>query len=81
MAIGDKVEDDDLVQTIFVGLPASWETFLVLVNGREVLPNFERLWHDCLKEEGRIQSRPAPPPKKDHAPTIKAMKGYSLAQG
>ena len=28
MAIGDKVEDDDLVQTVFDGLPATWETFL-----------------------------------------------------
>ena len=28
MAIGDKVEDDDLVQTVFDGLPTTWETFL-----------------------------------------------------
>ena len=53
MAIRDKVEDDDLVQTIFDALPESWETFLTSVNGREVQPNFKRLWHDCL-EEGRI---------------------------
>ena len=36
MAIGDKVEYDDLVQTMFVGLPTTWETFLASVNGREV---------------------------------------------
>ena len=79
MAIGDKVEDDDLVQTIFDGLPASWETFLASVNGREVQPNFERLWHDCL-EEGRIHSRSGPPPEKDHALATKAMKGKNIPQ-
>ena len=64
MAIGDKVEDN-LVQTVFNGLPTSWETFLASVNGREVQPNFERLWHDCLDEESKIQSRPEPPPNKN----------------
>ena len=43
MAIGDKVEDDDLVETIFDGIPMTWETFMASVNGREVQPNFE----DC----------------------------------
>jgi hypothetical protein len=33
--IGVAVDDDDHVQTI--------------VNGREVQPNFERLWHDFLE--------------------------------
>ena len=27
------------------------------ISGSEVQPNFERLWHDCLEEEGIIQSR------------------------
>ena len=39
------------------GLPSSWETFLAIVSGRETQPNFDRLWHNCLEEEGRIQSR------------------------
>ena len=79
MAIGDKVEYDDLVQTVFDGLPVSWETFLASVNGREFQPNFERLWHDCL-EEGRISSRSKPPPKKDHALDAKPMKGKNIPQ-
>jgi hypothetical protein len=33
------------------------ETFLAGINARENQPDFERLWHDCLQEEGRIQSR------------------------
>jgi hypothetical protein len=39
------------------GLPSSWETFPAEINARENQPDFERLWHDYLQEEGRIQSR------------------------
>ena len=27
------------------------------VSGRENQPSFDRLWHDCLEEEGRVQSK------------------------
>ena len=57
-AIGVPVDDDDLVQTVFYGLPSSWETFLAAVRGRETRPNFDRLWNDCLEEGGKIQSIP-----------------------
>ena len=40
-----------------MAFPNSWETFLVAVSGRESQPNFDRLWHDCLEEKGRIQSK------------------------
>ena len=52
-AIGVVVDDDDLVHTVVDGLPNSWETFLASVSGCENQPKFERLWHDCLEEEGR----------------------------
>jgi hypothetical protein len=42
------VEDDDLVKSIFDGIPSSWDTFLYSVSGRETQPMFERLWHDFL---------------------------------
>ena len=41
--IGVVVDNDDLVQIAVDGLHESWETFLTLVNGREVQPNFKRL--------------------------------------
>ena len=44
------VDDDDLVQAIFDGLPSSRETFLSSVSGREIQPTFERLWHECLED-------------------------------
>ena len=27
------------------------------ISGRENQPNFERLWHDCLEEEGRVSGK------------------------
>jgi hypothetical protein len=74
------VDDDDLVQTTVDGLPESWETFLSSVNGREVQPNFERLWHDCLEEEGRLKSRNEPSTVKDHALSVKAKKWKRFPQ-
>jgi hypothetical protein len=76
--IGVAVDDDELVQTTVDGLPESWETFLLSVNGREVQPNFERLWHDCLEEEGRLKSRNEPSTVKDHALSTKAKKWKSF---
>ena len=75
MAIEDKVEDDDLVQTMFNGLPTTWETFLASLYGRGIQPNFERMRHDCLDEESRIQSRFVPPLEKNQALAIKTKKG------
>jgi hypothetical protein len=72
--IGVAVDDDDLVQTTVDSLPESWEKFLSPVNEREVQPNFERLWHDCLEEEGRLKSINEPSTMKDHALSVKAKK-------
>jgi hypothetical protein len=60
LLIGVIVDDDDLVQTIFDGLPSLWETFLSSVNGREIQPKFERLWHDFLQEESHTTTRSEP---------------------
>jgi hypothetical protein len=79
-AIGVAVDDDDLVQIAVDGLPNSWETFLSSVNGREVQPNFERLWNDFLKEEGRLKRRNEPSMMKDHALSIKAKKWKKFPQ-
>jgi hypothetical protein len=43
LVTGLTVDNDDLVQAIFYGLPSSWETFLSSVSGREIQPTFERL--------------------------------------
>jgi hypothetical protein len=78
--VGVVVDDDDLVQTAAHGLPESWGTFLASVNGREAQPNFERLWHDCLEEEGKIKSKNEPSTVKYHALSSKAKKWKKFPQ-
>jgi hypothetical protein len=80
IAIGVPVDDDDLVQTAFDGLPESWGVFLASVNGREVQPNFDRLWHDCLEEEGRLKSRNESSLLRDHALSAKTKKWKKFPQ-
>jgi len=79
-AIGVIVDYDDLVQTAIDGLPESWGIFLASVNGREAQPNFERLWHDCLEEEGRLKSRNEHSTVRDHALSAKAKKWKKFPQ-
>jgi hypothetical protein len=74
------VDDDDLVQTIVDGIPYSWETFPSSVNGGKVLPNFKRLWHDFLEEEGRIKGRNEPSMVRDHALSFKAKRWKKFPQ-
>jgi hypothetical protein len=68
------MDDDDLVQTAVDGLTESWGVFLSSVNAREAQPNFERLWHDCLEEEGRLNNRNDHSILRDHALATKAKK-------
>ena len=68
------VDDDDLVQAIFDGLPSSRETFLSSVSGRKIQPTFERLWHDCLQEESCIATR-SEPTKEEHSTLASRFKG------
>jgi hypothetical protein len=68
------VDDDDLVQVIFYGLPSSWEISLSSVFGREIQPMFERLWHDCLHEEIHTTTR-SEPTKEEHSSLASRFKG------
>ena len=73
------MDDDDLVQTTVYGLPPSWETFISSVNDHEVHPRFERLWHDCMQEEGRIQGRNGPVKEENFSLAAKTKKGKKFA--
>lgn len=75
LAIGISVDNDDLVQIVVDGLSPFWEAFLVAVNGRDVQPNFERLWHDYLQEEGRVQNINGPSQEENLALTTSTKKG------
>jgi hypothetical protein len=51
--VGITVAGDDLVSLDLLGLPKNWHSYQDSVNGREKLPDWERLWSDLVKEEFR----------------------------
>ena len=70
-----KVEDDGLVHTTLDGLPSTWETFVSGINARENQLSFDRLWTNCLQEEGRILNKSGPPSEENLALVANARKG------
>jgi hypothetical protein len=74
LVTGVTVDNGDLMQVTFHGLPSSWETFLSSVSGREIHPTFERLWHDCLQEENHTATR-SEPTKEEHSALASKFKG------
>ena len=52
-----NVAEDDLVSLALLGLPKSWHECQYLVNKREKLLNWERLWSDLVQEEIRRNTR------------------------
>jgi hypothetical protein len=56
-AIGDKVDDVELVTVTLNGFPSSWESFVQSICGREEFPKFDRLWIDCVQEEAQVLSK------------------------
>jgi hypothetical protein len=56
-AIGEKVDDVELVNVALNGFTKSWEPFVKGICAREKLPNWERLWDDCIQEETREESK------------------------
>jgi hypothetical protein len=55
--VGEKVADAELVNMALNGFLASWEPFVKGICACENLPNFERLWDDCIQEETRMESK------------------------
>lgn len=75
IAIGETVSDEDLVSVALNGLPVSWETFIAGVSARENQPFFDRLWTDCVQEEGRIMNKGGPQSEENQALVVHAKKG------
>ena len=45
-AIGDTIEEAELVMTTLNGLPRSWESFIQGIYSRREITRFSRLWKD-----------------------------------
>ena len=57
--------NDDMVSLALLGLPKSWHSYQDLVNGREKLSDWERLWLDMMREEIRRSTRDGSSSKED----------------
>ena len=64
-SVGITVMDDDLLSLALLGLPKIWHSYEDFVNGREKLPDWERLWLDLVQEEIRWKTRDGSPLKND----------------
>jgi len=48
VSVGVVTSDDDMESLALLGLPKSWDSYEDSVNGREKLPDWERLWSDLM---------------------------------
>lgn len=56
-AIGDTIDDVELVTMTLNGFPSSWDPFVKGICTRIELPKFDRLWINCVQEEARLLSK------------------------
>ena len=56
-AIGDMVEDAEVVMTTLNGLPRTWEGFIQGICTRRKMTKFNRLWEECTQEEAKREAR------------------------
>ena len=53
-AIGDKLDEDELVMNALNGLTRLWESFIQMMCARKESMMFEVVWEDCIQEETRL---------------------------
>ena len=51
------VEEAELVMTTLNGSPREWDPFIRGTCARRKLTKFNKLWEECVQEEGRIVNR------------------------
>jgi hypothetical protein len=51
------VDDIELVNVALNGFTKSWEPFVKGIRAREKLPDWQRLWDDCIQQETREESK------------------------
>jgi len=60
------VAEEDLVSLTLLGLPKSWHKYRDSVNGREKIPEWERLWPDLVQKEIQRNTKDGSSSKKDN---------------
>jgi transposase InsO family protein len=56
-AIGDKLDEDELVMTTLNGLTRPWDAFIQTICARKEKLQFDSLWEECVQEEARVANR------------------------
>jgi hypothetical protein len=57
VAIGDPLDDVELMTTTLNGFPSSLDPFVQGICARRKFPKFNKLWEDCTQEESRLISK------------------------
>jgi len=82
-SVGITTVDDYMVSISLLGLLKSWHSYQDSVNGREKMPDWERLWSDLMQEEIRRSTRDGSSSKQDDEENLalasKAGKGKGKA--
>jgi hypothetical protein len=58
-AIGDTLDEDELIMIALNGLTRPWDTFIQTICARKEKLNFDSLWEECVQEEARVANREA----------------------
>ena len=58
-AIGDTLDEDELVMTALNGLTRPWDSFIQTLCARKESMKFDIVWEDCIQEEARVANREA----------------------
>ena len=58
-AIGDKLDEYEMVMTALNGLTRPWESFIQMMCAKKESMMFEVVWEDCIQEETRVANREA----------------------
>jgi hypothetical protein len=58
-AIGDNLDEDELIMTTLNGLTRPWDAFIETICARKEKLQFDSLWEECVQEEARVANREA----------------------
>jgi hypothetical protein len=56
-AIGDTVDEDELIMTTLNGLTRPWDAFIQTICARKEKIQFDSLWEECIQEEARVTNQ------------------------
>ena len=76
-AIGESLDEDELVMTALNGLTKPWHSFIQTMCAKKESMKFNIVWEDCIQEEARVTNREALLKEDDQALTTHTKRGRS----